>query len=305
MPTWLPLDVIVLYSNAVLAALVLMVASRLAHPSAYLCLHLAIAAGVYLLARYDEAEPRAADPVTVLRYWLPAAFVLWVYFELGLLIPLLRDVSHLRYDYALQAMDVWLLGDPAATISRHAHAFVSDLLTLCYLAYYPFVLAVPVALYARGALADYQRACSVILVAFLLSYVGYVIWPAYGPHRVFDGTRVPALDGYGFARLGYRMLRGIPNEPPDAFPSGHALFGVLIPALAWRWERRLFLWLLPIGAGTALATVYLRLHYLADVAAALLLVPVAWQLGVAIERRFAVQSLQRSTYERTARGSPS
>ncbi|MET0385555.1 MAG: phosphatase PAP2 family protein [Polyangiales bacterium] len=285
-PVWLPLDVIVQWSNALLAATVVLATPRLAHASAYLLLHALIAAAVYVLAKLEDARSRALDPLAFLHDWLPAVFVMLVYFELGMIIPALRDYSDFRYDHALQAIDLWLLGDPVAWIARCASPLLSDILTVCYVAYYPYAIAVPLALYIRGTRAEYQRAAAVVLMAFLVSYAGYVVWPALGPHRLFDVYRPAELDGYGLARVGYGMFRGLPNEPPDAFPSGHTLIGVLVPWIAYRFYRPLLVWLIPVGIGIVLATVYLRFHYLADLAGSFVLAPVVWQLAAAVERRY-------------------
>jgi len=298
-PLWLPLDVIVLQVNMVVTGCVLYLAPQLALPATYLGLHLSVFVATYLLAKHDEPGTPRTDFVKLVHHWLPAAFILSVYFELGQLIPLLRDYRDYRYDVMLQRLDVWLLGpDPAFTLSKISSAPLSDVLTACYLIYYPVVLAVPAALYIRGALEDYQHVATIIVVAFLISYVGYVVFPALGPHRLFDGVRSPALDGYGFARMNYQWLRDVPNEPPDAFPSGHTLIGVLAAALSFRFYRPLFSWLAPVSAGIVLATVYLRLHYLLDVAVALALVPAAWWLGASIERRIRLGTLAGIYVER-------
>jgi uncharacterized membrane protein YuzA (DUF378 family) len=60
----------------------------------------------------------------------------------------------------------------------------------------------------------------------------------------------------------------------------------------------LFPWLAPLGVGIVLATVYLRLHCLTDLAASFLLAPIAWQLGTAIGRRFRAQAAPHSYFER-------
>lgn len=291
---FLPLDVLVQGTNMLLALGVVLGANRMAHPGGWLALHGMLAALVSLIARFDVRSERATDWLTLVHDWLPVGFVLMIYFELGLLIPTLRDYSDHHYDYALQALDVKLLGDPMAFVTRWASRPLSDLLTVSYFAYYPLVIAVPLAVYRHGTREDFERASSVIFVAFVVSYAGYVLWPAVGPHRVFDGERPAVLAGFGLARVGYGLLYHVPNEPPDAFPSGHVLLSVLVPALARRFYPALFPWLVPVAAGIVVATVYLRLHYLADVAAAFVLAPVAWIIGLAVCRVFARDTRARA-----------
>jgi len=282
-----PIDALVQGANALLLIAVLWAHRTLPHAAAYAACHVLFALGLYLLSRPVDVATARFDPLSFFHSWLPALVVVLMYFELGVLIPLLRDYSDLRYDRALQAVDVWLLGDPARVVERYASRGLSDVLTVCYFAYYPLALLVPAALYMRGAKRDFQRAAAIIMLGFLLSYLGYFAFPALGPHRVFDARRPAALDGLFWARAGYEWLLSVPHEPPDAFPSGHALIALLVPALCWRWSRALVYYTTPVAVGIVLATVYLRLHYVTDVAAAIVLAPLCYALGCALTRSLA------------------
>ena len=278
----LPLDGLVQSANAVLFFAVLWNYQALPNAAAFAACHVMLAFSVYALGRrYDPRAPLFA-PIAFLHHWLPAFFILGIYFELGLLIPLLRDYSDLRFDRALQDVDLWLLGDPLAIVERYGSAWLSDVLTLCYFAYYPLALLMPATTYVHGEKHEFQRAATIILFAFVVSYVGYVAWPALGPHRVFDAHRPEVLDGLYVSHVAYQWLLAVPHEPPDAFPSGHALISALVPALAWPKHRAIFYVCAPICAGIVFATLYLRLHYVADVVAALLLAPVCYRLGKAM-----------------------
>jgi membrane-associated phospholipid phosphatase len=279
-----PLDALVQGANALLLIAVLWTHRELPYAATYVACHGALAICLYLLSRRVDPEARPFNVLALLHHWLPAFVIVLAFFELGVLIPLLRDYRDLRYDHALQAIDLWLLGDPIAFVERHAAPWLSEVLTVCYFAYYPLALLVPAALYVRGAKVEFQRVATIIVLAFLLSYVGYIAFPAIGPHRVFDARRPAALDGVLWSRFAYEWLLAVPHEPPDAFPSGHALIAVLVPALCWRWTRALFYWTAPVALGIVLATVYLRLHYVTDVAAAFVLAPLCYGLGCALTR---------------------
>jgi membrane-associated phospholipid phosphatase len=279
-----PLDALVQGANALLLAAVLWTYRTLPHAATYAACHVLLALGLYLLSRRLDPEARPFNLLALLHHWLPAFVITLMFFELGVLIPLLRDYSDLRYDHALQAIDLWLLGDPVAFVERHAAPWLSEVLTVCYFAYYPLALLVPATLYVHGAKVEFQRVATIIVLGFLLSYLGYFAFPALGPHRVFDARRPAALDGVLLSRVAYEWLLAVPHEPPDAFPSGHALIALLVPAVCWRWARVLFYFTVPIALGIVLATVYLRLHYLTDVAAAFVLAPLCYGLGCALTR---------------------
>jgi membrane-associated phospholipid phosphatase len=281
------LDVLVQGANALMLVAVLWTYRTLPHAPVYASYHVLLAFGVYQLSRRVSAEAQPFKSLVLIRNWLPVFVIVLVYFELGLLIPLLRDYRDLRFDHALQAIDVWLLGDPVAFIERYARPWLSEVFTVCYFAYYPLALLVPAVLYVRGAKAEFQRASAIIAVGFLLSYLGYVVFPALGPHRVFDAYRPAALDGVLVSRAAYEWLLAVPHEPPDAFPSGHALIAVLVCAVSWRWARKLFFYIAPVALGIVIATVYLRLHYITDVMAAFVLAPFCYGLGCTLTRSSA------------------
>jgi membrane-associated phospholipid phosphatase len=278
-----PLDLFLQAVNGTVCALALLAfATELERASFYLVAHATVAVSLYALAKYNRAHVERSSLLHFAYHWLPAVLVLVLYFELSAIIPRVHPFAEHRFDRALQSIDVWLLGDPARVFAGLSTRWLSDVLTVCYAAYYPLIAMVPAKLYARDALDDFRVVSAIILVSFAIMYTGYIAVPAVGPHVLFDGPRAPVLDGYGLARRAYASLSALRTEPPDAFPSGHAMFGVLVPALAWRWCRPVFFWVLPIGVGIVLATVFLRFHYIVDVLAAFLLVPLTWRLGCAL-----------------------
>lgn len=287
-----PLDRLVHGANVLLLAAVLWTRQQLPYAEAFAAAHVMLAISVWWLGVRADPKAQTFDALALLHHWLPAIVIVLMYFELGVLIPLLRDFNDLRYDHALQAIDVWLLGDPVGFIERLASPALSDVLMACYFAYYPLALVVPAVLYVRGAKPEFQRAAVTILLGFMLSYVGYVAFPALGPHRIFDAHRPDALDGFGFASVAYEWLLAVPHEPPDAFPSGHALIALLVPPLAFRWARSLFYFVLPIAVGIVFATIYLRLHYVADVAASIVIAPLCYALGWLMTRPNEVAAVQ-------------
>lgn len=286
---WQAPDVILAVANGVFGLLsVLAAAHRPERAALYLLMHGALAALIVASARTDWSRMQHAPLLRAAHDWAPALILTGFYFELNPAIPRINPYDDFRFDRLFQAIDVFLLGDdPAGAITQFGARWLSDVLTVCYMSYYPLIIAVPVALYARREFTAFRTVSAIVMVAFTLTYVGYVLCPAIGPHVLFDGTRASVLDGYGLARAVYSVLRDVPAEPPDVFPSGHALMGILAPAIAWRYRRPLFVWILPVGVGIVLATVYLRFHYLIDVVASFVLAPVAWTLGRVIDERLS------------------
>jgi membrane-associated phospholipid phosphatase len=286
---WQAPDVILAGANGIFGLLsVLAARSRPDRAAGFLLLHGLLAVAIIAAARTDWSRMKRATLLRAVHDWAPALIMVGFYFELSAAIPRVHPYDTFRYDHAFQAIDVWLLGDdPAHAITQFGARWLSDVLTVCYMAYYPLIIVVPVALYVRREFTAFRTVSSIVMVAFTLSYVGYALCPALGPHVLFDGERASVLNGYGLAAHVYAMLRDVPSEPPDAFPSGHALMGLLAPAMAWRFRRSLFPWILPVGTGIVLATIYLRFHYLIDVFASFVLAPIVWTLGRVLDERMS------------------
>ena len=287
---WQATDMMMLTANSAMFLLVALSSASTAERATLGLAHLLVMGLTFAVARGDKGRPQRSPTIAFVHDWLPALFVASLYFELGVVIPHVHPLDDYRYDRVLQAFDVRVLGDPAAFFAHMGSRWLSDLLAVCYNAYYPLLFVVPATLYARGAYAEFRTSGAIIISAFLITYAGYFLFPALGPHILFDGPRAPVLDGFGFAQHSHAALRAMRFEPPDAFPSGHALMAVLVPALAWRWTRGLFVWVTLLGAGIVLATLYLRYHYLLDVIAAFALAPVAWRMGEWVDRRYADRS---------------
>lgn len=278
-------DQILLVANAAMFVAAMLSATPMTERAVIGAGHVLVMGLVFALAKADRAElPRGL--IGFVHDWVPTLILVAMYFELGVVVPHLNPYDDHRLDKALQAVDVRLLGDPAKFFASLGARWLSDVLACCYIVYYPLLIAVPVALYVRGELTNFRTTAAIIMTAFVMTYTCYALFPAVGPHSLFDGVRAPVLDGYGIAKHIYAMTHDVPREPPDAFPSGHAMFGVLAPAMAWRFYRPMFVWLAMIGVGIVLATLYLRYHYIIDVAAALMLAPVVWKLGTWIDRRW-------------------
>jgi membrane-associated phospholipid phosphatase len=278
-------DLILLVANAAMFVAAMLSSTPLTERAVIGAGHVLVMGLVFALARADRPEaPRGL--IGFVHDWVPTLILVAMYFELSVIIPHLNPYDDHRLDKALQAFDVRVLGDPPKFFASLGARWLSDVLACCYVVYYPLLIVVPIALYARGDLQNFRTTAAIIMTAFVMTYTCYALFPALGPHSLFDGPRAPVLDGYGIAKHVYAMTHDVRGEPPDAFPSGHAMVGMLGPAMAWRFYRPLFLGLMVVGVGIVLATLYLRYHYLLDVAAGLMLAPVAWKLGTWIDRRW-------------------
>jgi membrane-associated phospholipid phosphatase len=218
----------------------------------------------------------------VLRDFLPVAVVLAVFL---LLQPLVVAVNPHRWDAALAAADRRWFGRLA--LAWHGAfgrpAALTDLVYLAYASFYLLPIAVGVLARARRGPEHFERVVFGILLGFYLSFLGYFLWPAEGP-RVPEALAAAQLGGGAVSQAVRAFLHSAETTTLDAFPSGHTALSVLPAMLATRPFPRLAPLLWTWAAAVVFATVYIGVHYVADVAAGLLLAGLAVALAPPLSR---------------------
>ena len=177
--------------------------------------------------------------------------------------PVIAAANPARYDAALAAFDArWCaplleawrgaLGRPAA---------LTDAAYLVYVSFYLLPLAVFLLARPRGPEAM-EAAAFPLLLGFYLSYLGYGLWPACGPRLA--GAEEAALGGGAVSELIRWFLRTAEATTLDAFPSGHTALSLVALALGARLAPRLAPALAAWAAAIVFSTVYVHVHYVAD-----------------------------------------
>jgi len=109
-----------------------------------------------------------------------------------------------------------------------------------------------------------------------LTYILYIVFPALGPRDSFDEPSLaqnliiqyPAqLQGLFFTEPIRQWLNDMEKIKTDAFPSGHTLITLLALRLYFKFNKKLFFFMLPIGLSIIAATIFCRYHYVIDVIA--------------------------------------
>jgi membrane-associated phospholipid phosphatase len=201
------------------------------------------------------------------RDFAPFYAVLVLYEALAQLTPVLcpeaKDAVLVRIDRAVLGVDA------AVWIGRFASPLLSWVMAICYGAYFIVPGALAAFLYAGGPDArplfrDYIVAGSLTAV---LGFVGYLLVPAVGPY-VFQADLFPTrLPGGGYSPVFIKAVDNFRGIARDCFPSLHAAHMTVALVFAYRFRRALFLVMLPVGLGLYVSTIYLRMHYVTDVAA--------------------------------------
>ncbi len=214
---------------------------------------------------YGESS-QDAELFSRLRDWVPVGLLLLAYREMDWFSALPRNFSlELRWlDWDRTILYQWKL----QRVIESLGAVGPMVMELCYLLVYaiaPFVVAV---LYFQARRERVNGALFLYLLGTLFAYALFPYFPSDPPRVAFGGSDMPNI-GSALRELNLRLVTefGIHSS---VFPSAHvssafsaawALFAFLPEAKGYGWG------VLAYAASVAVAVVYGRYHYAADVMA--------------------------------------
>jgi membrane-associated phospholipid phosphatase len=137
-------------------------------------------------------------------------------------------------------------------------------LSFFYAAYLPLVILLPLLLYLKKQDLQARQTLVGIVLCFYWGYVLYIIFPTVPPRLWIADQYTYNLEGGLLLSTQKAMVSITPSSSRAAFPSLHAGITLLSFLYSWKFVRKLFWFLLPLGIGLHIATIYLRHHYLVD-----------------------------------------
>ena len=225
---------------------------------------IAVTTALAVLAVFEK--DRGAPFISRLRDWLPMGFTLLAFREMELFLPLSYDgqleAGWIRLDRTL--LDIWHLRAALQSLGRVIPLY----LELCYLLVYGTAAISVGILYKQGKRPLVDRFWVVYLTGTLLAYALFPYFPSQPPRIVFPGLDNPGvttpLRQFNLFILNHATIHvGVfPSaHVSSAFAAAWAMF-LLVP------ERKRYGWCLVVYASSvAIATIYGRYHYTADVIA--------------------------------------
>ncbi len=256
----------------------------------FLMLALGILARDFLRARREHRSPmqalrRALPPAgQVIRDFAPFLVALVFYETLHDLTPFLRPNV---VDATLISIDRRLFGvDASVWMGQFGSPWLTHAMVFCYLSYFfaPAILASLI--YWTGRRQLFRDFLVSLCVTTLLGYTGYLLVPAVGPY-IYQGELFPnRLPGGGLESNTSLIstIDALKGYARDCFPSLHTAHTTVVLAFAWRFSRRAFALYLPIALGLYVSTIYLRMHYVVDIAAGFVVAAIAIVVGPRLER---------------------
>jgi membrane-associated phospholipid phosphatase len=230
------------------------------------------------------------------RDWGPFTIIMWAFESMETYTGAIRQTG---IDDALYRLDLRLFGvEPTVWAGRFQHPLLTDWMSLAYGLYFVLPMAVAAALSLRGRRRDLRELSTAVILQMGLGFLLFLLFPA-GPPRFY-----PPLVAGGFHPAHLRSWTGLyemqqnvfdavdPLRVRSAFPSLHCSIGLLTLFYSWRFggalfprRPRLYFWIcLPLVVSLWLSTVYLRHHWIPDIAAGLALGLVSATLAPRLRR---------------------
>lgn len=211
------------------------------------------------------------------RLWFPVVAIHFTYFWMAGAVPRLGDW---RADSALLEIDRLFFGKCLAhRIAPAIPAWGLEILSAAYLSYFPLWASSLFLAMSRGP--AFQRAYfGGFHLIYAIGFTSYALFPAAGPFLWAPlAAECPTGDLGFIAALNDRIVRAGCNGI-DVFPSLHTGVTLFILLSAWTNSRRLFAFLLLPCLLIFTATLGLKYHYAADLAAGALLAIAVWWFTV-------------------------
>jgi PAP2 superfamily len=203
----------------------------------------------------------------------------------------LHDTIHFANPHDVQIWfykaDIWLFGvEPTIWAQQFYRPWLTEVLSFCYAAYLPLTILLPCILFIQHRDLEAREALLSIVLCFYCGYLFYILFPAVPPRLAIANLYTHDFEG-GYLLAAQRAMVSISESSSRAaFPSLHIAITILTLTYAFRFVRKLFWFLLPLGLGLITATIYLRHHYAVDLIAGVPLAIFAYRYSPSIEQKW-------------------
>lgn len=180
------------------------------------------------------------------------------------------------YDVLLSKADHFIFGfDITVWLEKFNTGWLTEILTISYFSYYLLPTLSALVFYLMS-LKYSEKGIKLryfifsIVFAWYAALIIYLIIPAAGPDMAFpQNYSIPIKGISSFTAWYYATVTTYLRESfvRNTFPSLHFGIILIVNYFAFRWNKKYWLLCtLPLGLGLSIATLYLRQHYLIDLA---------------------------------------
>ena len=272
------IDYLIFFYILLTFALMILYHKRLDDPLPHVLFRFGVVALIFILMWLYHRFP--GNITAFLRYAYPLAIISYFYSET-------EYFNHLFFqnlDPYFASLEQTIFGfQPSLEFSAIIpYKWFSEMMYLGYFSYYFFTFFICFAIYI-ARIDVFQKVTFVIVYAFILYYIIFIILPVVGPQYYFPypQNQVPAQGFFGSL---VKFIQSMAERPTAAFPSAHVGIGIIFLYFAVVYLPRLAPFMVFFFCILCFATIYIKAHYMIDVMAGLVFGPLLGFTGSRIYR---------------------
>lgn len=214
----------------------------------------------------------------IIRYWYSVPVILFCFKQVYYIIYSLKipdcDLALIKIDYFIFSVN------PTEWFYRFEHPLLTEFLQIIYFLYYILIIVYGLEVYLLKKFDEFKQSVFFILLGFYICYIFYMIFPAIGPRfYLHDFSSISSeMPGLFLAEPLRKFLdfgESIPSNvinpqefaQRDAMPSAHTTLAIIIAYLSGKFKLKSFYFYLIYCILMIISTIYLRYHYVIDLAA--------------------------------------
>jgi len=224
---------------------------------------------VYLNSIYSS------KPIRFLRHFYPLAMLGYFYPETDYL----NNIFFPNLDPWVANLEVTFFGGhPSIWFSEYfPWKWFNDLMNMGYLSYY-FLIFIVCFYVFKNAYRNFSYVIFVVCMSFYIYYIIFILFPVAGPQFALTPPDNQLPDAYIFREL-IKLVHRIGEGPTSAFPSSHVGIMCVLWYLSAKFAPKLMKCLIPFGILLVFSTVYIKAHYVIDVIAGFLSMPMIYWIS--------------------------
>jgi membrane-associated phospholipid phosphatase len=155
--------------------------------------------------------------------------------------------------------------DPSLYFDKHLlNVWLNEFFSAAYFSYYLMIPLLLIVLFVKKRYDSIKQFLTTACVAFFTSYSMFFLYPIEGPRWHFAGQYLNQIQGPIFRPLVNLVIeKGAVHG--GCMPSSHVGMALVVLVYAFRFNKKLGWFLVPINIGLAIGTVWGRFHYVSDV----------------------------------------
>ena len=242
---------------------------------------------ITFIAMLAHLQARQSPRLEFLRHWYPTLLFGFFFEEIGFIV---HAIFPGWFDHLLIAADYALFGvNPTVWIEQFSNYWLTEFLQLAYTSYLPVTIGLGAYFWRKQLRGAFEVLIVSTCITYYLGYVIFIFFPIESPyHTLAHLQKVELVGGPFSAAIGWIERYG--RVHGGAFPSAHVSGSVVALVCAWRYARRLGVWLTPLVVTICISTVYGRYHYVVDVLAGVVMAVMGCAGGVLLVRRSGKQA---------------